>query len=414
MSDHVPFDLVTKILLRLPVAAILRWRGVCKRWQALIDSTEFSKLQLNHSSSTTKNAFLFVLEDDGCGNGDLHFARYINGLRRETIPSFRSNPSPPAQIGVITLIGSCNGLVCFSNDADMAIITNPATQQTHVTPAIPNPLMDLVSIADCVYRYGCGFVYDSVSDDYKVIKLHQMLMLGFDANGEDFHSELVIYGVRSNSSVSVKFPYFLSAEKMGVFVAGAIHWVVHDDRDRGDLVVGFDLGLGECKEIPQPEYRNRKSLKIRIGELENCLCIFANYPGRGVDVWMMKEYGVRESWSIMRSIPHPGLCYDKRIRPLGYSMTGQEILLQLDEKRLVWCDLKKNPPGVDASTEITVNGLKKKKKKNKNKKKYIDAIVCFGSLVSPGGMLPPKEQVKFDKQRKKRDGFLSAGFKLKL
>ncbi|CAI0439785.1 unnamed protein product, partial [Linum tenue] len=257
------------------VAAILRWRGVCKRWQALIDSTEFSKLQLNHSSSTTKNAFLFVLEDDGCGNGDLHFARYINGLRRETIPSFRSNPSPPAQIGVITLIGSCNGLVCFSNDADMAIITNPATQQTHVTPAIPNPLMDLVSIADCVYRYGCGFVYDSVSDDYKVIKLHQMLMLGFDAN-------------------------------------------------------------------------------------------------------------------------------------------GQEILLQLDEKRLVWCDLKKNPPGVDASTEITVNGLKKKKKKNKNKKKYIDAIVCFGSLVSPGGMLPPKEQVKFDKQRKKRDGFLSAGFKLKL
>ncbi|CAL1352364.1 unnamed protein product [Linum trigynum] len=257
---------------------------------------------------------------------------------------------------------------------------------------------------DGVYHCGCGFGYDSVSDDYKVVKLNQMML--FSAKIADcFQSELISYGVRSGSSVVVKFPYILAlTEKVGVFVGGAIHWVVHTP-DVSNLIVGFDLGRNECKEIPQPEYRNEKSLLLRIGELEKCLCIFANYRGRVLDVWIMKEYGVEESWSKMLSVPHPGLCYDIRIRSLGYSMTGQELLLLLDSQRLVWYDLKKNPEKGDAAKEITISGLKAV---------FVDAIVCFGSLVSPHGKFPTKEEVKVDRLRKKRDGFLSSGFKLKL
>ncbi|CAL1352363.1 unnamed protein product [Linum trigynum] len=72
MSDHLSLDLVTNILLRLPVAAVLRCRAICKPWRALIDSPRFSKLQIDHSSATTENAVLFILENDGHGNGDLH------------------------------------------------------------------------------------------------------------------------------------------------------------------------------------------------------------------------------------------------------------------------------------------------------------------------------------------------------
>ncbi|CAI0374809.1 unnamed protein product [Linum tenue] len=417
MSDYLPFDLVTNILLRLPVAAILRCRGVCKPWLSLIDSPRFAKLQMDYSAATTKNAALFILEDDGYENGDLHFAPYIDGIRRETCLDFRSNPSSSAQVGVkiprecVTLFGSCNGLLCFGLGFENAIITNPATRRSHVTPAITN-LLSFGSKGDCIYRYGCGFGYDSVSGDYKVVKVNQVLE---SAEIEiSFHSELVSYGVRSNSSVSMTFPYYLaSAEKLGVFVGGAIHWLVHKDPDIRNVIVGFDLGRSECREVPQPEYRHGESLSVRIGELGKCLCIFANYWDKGVDIWMMKEYGVKESWSVMLSVPHPGLCYDDGIRSLGFSRTGQEILLQLDYKRLVWYDLKKKNPQKDAAEEITIHGLEKK---------FMEAIVCIGSLVSPDGKFP-SDEVEVDKQQqkprlqkkeKKRDDFLSTGFKLKL
>ncbi|CAI0374806.1 unnamed protein product [Linum tenue] len=49
MSDHLPADVVTRILVRLPVAALLRCRSVSRSWRALIDSPTFIKLQIEHS-----------------------------------------------------------------------------------------------------------------------------------------------------------------------------------------------------------------------------------------------------------------------------------------------------------------------------------------------------------------------------
>ncbi|CAN0916129.1 F-box protein CPR1 [Linum grandiflorum] len=411
MSDHLPDDLITGILLRLPVSELLRCRCVSRAWRSMIDSPSFSKLQIDYSAATNKNASLVISEI----HGGYAVVDYANGLQLGIgITTPAKSRGMDLRSG-FTVMGSCNGLVCFLHDWEKVLIWNPATSNgcffPHTFDLKPHSVDYLAVLTHkLTYNQGYGFGYDSISDDYKVVQVFQMLKPGVNS----FQSQLVSYGVRSNSLVEVEFPYILpSPVQTGAFVGGAIHWtVVRHKEDLGSegemLFVGFDLGLNEFREVSQPKYRGGGSLSLKLGELGKCLCIFVDYKDKFVDVWVMKEYGVEESWSILFSVQHPELCYSNRIVPLGFSVTGQEVLLQLDCKRLVWYDLK-DPNKVVAAEEINVHGLKGK----------MDAIVCFGSLVSP---FPPKEEVKKvvkqqkkpGPQRKQRDDFLARGFKLKL
>ncbi|CAI0374804.1 unnamed protein product [Linum tenue] len=428
MSDHLPADVVTRILVRLPVAALLRCRSVSRSWRALIDSPTFIKLQIEHSAATGENAILYISES----RGDYVVAEYLNGLRRGIART------PPAQTGgteprqVVALLGSCNGLLCFACDWEKVIVSNPATRTDCLLPftlLFKSHTVGTYRYYDgsrnVIYNHGYGFGHDPISDDYKVVQIVQL----FKPEVHSLNSHLVSYGVRSNSQVDVEFPYVLfDSRDIGVFVGGAMHWIVGKledpnsedfDPDPDIVLVGFDLGRNESRELPQPKYTNGgESFTFKLGELGKCLCIFADYKDRYVEAWMMKEYGVKESWSILFSVPYPGLCFSDTINPLGFSVTGQEVLLQLDGKRLVWYDMK-DPMKVVAAEEITVNGLKGES---------LDAVVCYGSLVSPGAKIPqPKEEVRVDKQqekpgprrkkktqRNKRDEFLASGFKLKL
>ncbi|CAI0436192.1 unnamed protein product [Linum tenue] len=426
MSDHLPQDLVTKILVRLPVTALLRCRCVSKAWRALIDSPRFSKLQIEHSATTGKNAILFISEL----HGDYVVDEYVNGLHRGTSSTPRAQTSGTDPRSGFALIGSCNGLLCFACDSEKVLISNPATKHGCFMPFTLSGKQPGTGVYrftasgnNLIYNSGFGFGYDSMSDDYKVVEILQV----FKPEENSLQSVLVSYGVWSNSWVEVNFPYILlGLRKTGVFVGGAVHWIAgrHEDPDSDDtlselVIIGFDLELNELREVPQPEYTVWEPFNMVIGELGKCLCLFANYKDKFVDVWMMKEYGVKESWSLLFKVPHPGLCYNDEIKPLGFSVTGQEVLLQMDGKKLVWYDLK-DPKKVAAAEKITVRGLKGKS---------VDAVVCYGSLVSPYGKVPPVvEEVKVDKQQEKpgsrtkkkknqreeRDDFLSAGFKLNL
>ncbi|CAI0428605.1 unnamed protein product [Linum tenue] len=402
MSDYLPFDVLTNILLRLPVAAILRCRSVCKPWRALVDSPVFIKLQVDYSAATTKNAILFIREVDlfELEHGDLHSAPYIDGLRREASLSIAISPSVPREC--MNLFGSCNGLLCFSDGDEKFIITNPATRKSFVPSHCVSHCsfglgFDSLSSTG-VYLTGCGFGYDSVSGDYKVVAVYRIVHRTVGL------SELISYGVGSNSTLTVDFPYSIPfPNRVGSSIGGAIHWIARG-HDNVAVIVGFDLGLNQCREVPQPEYPNGKSSDMRLRELGKCLCIFANYKERFVDVWMMKEYGVKDSWSIMFSIPYPGLCYKYEIRPLGFSMTGHEILLELDCTRLVWYDLR-NQTGHEilleldyhSTKEVTIHGLGQG---------FINAIVCYGSLVSPDCKFLPggsRQETSATKSRKEEE-----------
>ena len=59
MSDYIPPDVVTEILLRLPSKSLIRFRCVCKSWDTLIFSSEFISKHLNFT--TNNNNFCLLL-----------------------------------------------------------------------------------------------------------------------------------------------------------------------------------------------------------------------------------------------------------------------------------------------------------------------------------------------------------------
>ncbi|CAN0890530.1 F-box protein CPR1 [Linum grandiflorum] len=369
MSDCVPPELVTgEILFRLPVISLLRFRSVCKQWRTLIDSPEFIKRQITHSSTTTRNATLFLLDDA------LFSVPFSAGLRRQPyIP-------PPSQFPYhftkdATLFGSCHGLLCIRYLSTERIhILNPATRKLHFTGSV---FPAGYSSSELDTGYGCG--YDSVSDDYKVVRICRL--------GTKRESEVISFGIRSKICQVVQMPYTVasSEQKLGVFVGGSLNWIVSKNEqlwNRKPIIVGYDLAMNRCREVPVPEFGEENvPYFLAIGEMRNCLCVFANHLGKVVHVWIMKEYGEIRSWSKLFSVPNPGLYYARKLVALGLSMSGDDVLLQLDGKRLVWCDIQ-GKKGCGQETVIRGWG----------RSRDFDCIVCLESLVSP----PETETVEED------------------
>ena len=62
ISNYVPLDVIDRILLRLPVNALIRFLCVSKEWSALINSSNFIKKHLNHSIETNSDRTLILNE----------------------------------------------------------------------------------------------------------------------------------------------------------------------------------------------------------------------------------------------------------------------------------------------------------------------------------------------------------------
>ncbi|XP_059627463.1 F-box protein CPR1-like [Cornus florida] len=148
-----------------------------------------------------------------------------------------------------------------------------------------------------------------------------------------------------------------------VFVRGALHWVVCGEprSDKRNLIDAFDLGVEKYRLVPQPDYLVDKDFLLCPGSLGGRLCINCNYDGNYVDIWVMNEYGVKESWTKLFSVVQFGYG-----RPLAYSRTGEKVLLNQDHSNLFWLDLKRK----------TV-----KKVRIPGSPTFFDDSICVGSLV---------------------------------
>ncbi|KAL6137095.1 hypothetical protein ACLB2K_062390 [Fragaria x ananassa] len=105
--------------------------------------------------------------------------------------------------------------------------------------------------------------------------------------------------------------------RKGCLVNEALHWVLAEldkwDDDVGyfaSKIVSFDLAEETFHEIPfsyPPNPVNRcewSELIAAVGIFDNCLTLgFQSLAGCSLNTWVMKDYGVKESWTEVVNIP---------------------------------------------------------------------------------------------------------------
>ena len=339
----IPIDLIEDILSRLPVKSLLRFRCISKPICALLDDRHFIKLHFNRSIKTKSNLNLMLaalnrLYSVSCDSLDVAI---------ELDPPFNAFKEP----GIDNLIlRFCDGLICLATRYGNAAIWNPATRKYCKLPVVPT---EFPGINEIVFDIG----YDLFADDYKVVRV-------VNFSSQHLDSEVWVFSLRSNSWKRTKdFPSnFRVGTRRSVPSCGVLHWKL----DRGktispgcnEFIVAFDLATEEHGFLPTPEFLGSPEGWF-LGKFEGCICICLNYRAVCLDLWVMKEYGVKDSWSLLFTVSntYPELSFDV-VFPLMYSKSGRKVLMKYELENhtineiFVWYD-----PEQDTMEDIDIDGL---------------------------------------------------------
>jgi len=130
-SVHLLPEVITEILLRLPVKYVLRYRCVCKSWLSLISHPNFATLHFHLAASPTHN-LLSIGNDCFPETLSIDFDASLNGDSAYVPPilDFMDHQQHP-QIG-----GSCRGFVFLHSDKGF-YLWNPSTGVHKQIPRSP-------------------------------------------------------------------------------------------------------------------------------------------------------------------------------------------------------------------------------------------------------------------------------------
>lgn len=300
---ELPYHILCDIFSRLPLLCIIRCRCICKTLLGLLKDPYFCNLHLTRAPTLTTN---LILEENVEKWGSLHF--FTVDLRESTLASSSSdNQHPPCYFkhGLPTLsrlnaefsfrtqrfslVGSCNGLLClyFNSPKSFYYICNPLLGEYVRIPSI--------TASSPVYTYAnhSGFGYCPTKKQYKVINFMYL------AAPESKHMVANVNTLGSDSWRRIEHAPFLERNSFDPFLNGALHWITNSSKP-SELISSFDLEKETFKNIPPPAHFNVQFLKklawMNIGVLRGCICICYIYNCVEFEVWVMKEYGVKESW----------------------------------------------------------------------------------------------------------------------
>lgn len=348
---YIPMGLIADIFSWLPVKSLLRFRCVSKPWRDLIDDPHFIKSHIDRSIKSKNNLRVFIIRYDN--NYSLPFDSLDDAIVELDWPFKYS-------VDKTKFWGYCDGLVCLGIGKENAAIWNPATRKCRKLPVAPIEFPENCQDEPIIsFAIGC----DSITDDYKVVRMVEFGFFKYDV-------EVRVYSMRLNfwrRVQDIPCEFGVWQWPMGGLSAvgcGVLHWI--GLAPFGNLIVAFDLLAEEHRLLPGPECDDTWNL----GELGGSLCIFVyNKVGVRIDVWVMKDYGVKESWSRMFSVPYDLLPVE-RVVPVAYSKSGGKVLVLRNNEKFLWYDIEQQ-----VREDIDTLGLPE----------YFGAKMCMESLVPVNG-----------------------------
>ncbi|XP_027165964.1 F-box/kelch-repeat protein At3g23880-like [Coffea eugenioides] len=282
LLPHLPNELIIlEILPRLPVKSLLKFRCVSKSWLSSISTPHFIKAHLEKSSQNKDHSHHSLIAHSSAPH--LAFKNCsVQSLLQQPVTHATNVNYPVANTSSsISVVGSCNGLICIVVNGEQIHIWNPSTTKSKTLND-----SDFIREKHCYTIYGFG--HDEMNDDYNVVAIINPLIV------------------------------------WGKYVEGKLHWPGFSGKqDRA--VVSFDLAQAKYGELKLPINGDGASFPL-LGVLGRCLCVMYEYQWSSVDLWVMKEYGVMESWIKMLTFPSFGI---RGHVPLCISRNG-EVLIQFE------------------------------------------------------------------------------------
>jgi F-box interacting protein len=140
-----------------------------------------------------------------------------------------------------------------------------------------------------------GFGYDHVNDKYKVLFV-------LCSNSAHFSEKVTrIYTFGGNTWTTIRNFPCPPARYNKKFVSGTLNWVI-GNKDVGSnqaIILSLDLEKETYNEVLLPKHDVYFKVNLMLGVLGNYICVCFDYNKTNWDFWLMKKYGVVESWMMM-------------------------------------------------------------------------------------------------------------------
>lgn len=312
-----PEELITEIISRLPVKSLLKFMSVSKSWLSLISSPEFINTHLTVYNNNDQRHHRLMLG----------FSMHCYKLRECSFSSLFCNPvielsdfNYPMKVEYdegFSPVGSINGLICLVHgyhSPKHLFLWNPSIRKyKKFSNSRPKFRYDA-----CMY----GFGYDELHDDYKIVGI-------FCIYGRSLHIDFKIYSLKGDSWRMIPYSHGgMCFSRRSVFVNGKLHWTTHSfDQSvcKGGGIVSFSLAYENWGKVEEPCYGGKESISD-LGVFGNDFCGFSHHLAIGVDVWVMKDYGIKESWTKMCTITYQKLERDIYFPSVFLSNNGDVLV----------------------------------------------------------------------------------------
>ncbi|XP_059289164.1 F-box protein At3g07870-like [Lycium ferocissimum] len=249
--DCLPQEIVLDIASRLPITSLLQFMFVRKSFYNLSHDPELVNL---HLSRAVKNDPCITIN----AHNQLYFLEFSDHGVEEGVVRKISNPIANSMPG-FQVVGSCQGLLYIyeSLRSKGLYVYNPFTGDYKELPKFREKSLDF------------GFGFSPAINEYKVIRI-------------------------------IHYGHWLPRKRD---IQGKMHWVAlfgnylgRNDR----LIVSFDLADEVFREVPIVDFGvDPRINKFHLAVLGGCLAVAITLPhhtGRELEIWVMREYNVKESW----------------------------------------------------------------------------------------------------------------------
>ncbi|KAL4376675.1 hypothetical protein GQ457_02G032150 [Hibiscus cannabinus] len=334
-QNWVSTEVILKILERLPVKSLVRFRSICKSWNSVICDPCFISTHLQSSLSNNAPFLLLGGVKKGRDKYSLNYDKDgFDRFKQLQLPVFSWASDSP-------VIGSCNGLSCvqmFTYEFEYYdlnfLLWNPSIQKYVSLPQLSFSEAEDLNV---------GFGFDSRTNDYK------LLVVGVDKDYRSIQPYLFSLNENCWKRVNANSPSYAFGPKDMTFVNGALHSLGNQERNDDEYshaILGFDLSAESFFEINLPESLvGLCPVDLSIMNYGESSIAVSIDPLRGQlhELWVMKEYGVVESWTKVLTLDGFQLC---ACIPsvLGFRKNG-EVLLRVRKVKMASLDLNSQQMG---------------------------------------------------------------------